>query len=109
MIKIVCLTLSLALSTSLSANDNLCPKQMITAINPTTNSIVDFPTACDVPAGWILLDDSHSFKSYQLKTLKAWKGIKDTGSNIKTKWDDSQKEREELRNSISDFYSKLVE
>jgi len=105
--KVIFIIFIITISASHAGTD-LCKKQIITAVNPTTNSIVDFPTACDVPAGWILINDSLSFKKYQVNAIKAWSKLKEAGSSIEKKWNDVEDERKDLKDAVYDFYDKLV-
>jgi hypothetical protein len=88
--KVLFILILFSLSKMALANNESCPLQTTTAINPTTSSIVDFPTQCDVPAGWILVDDSFSFKEYQIKMKKAWAVIQHKSNpvvkGIQKKW-----------------------
>ena len=106
--KILPIVIITGLSISSKAQETACPKHITTAINPTTSSIVDFPTACDVPAGWILVNDSFSLRKYQSNAIKFWSQIKDKRDLFENKWNNSKDEREELKDAVSDFYEKLT-
>jgi hypothetical protein len=112
-LKVLFMLFLFGLSKMALANNESCPLQTTTAINPTTSSIVDFPTQCDVPAGWVLVDDSFSFEEYQIKMKNAWTVIQHKSSpvvkGIQKKWNDTTGEREDIKDAISDLYNKLVD
>lgn len=111
--KILVLLVLIGFLKNAVAENGMCPPKITTATNPATSSIVDFPTQCDVPAGWILIDDSFSFEEYQIKMKNAWTVIQHKSSpvvkDIQKKWNDTTGEREDIKDAISDLYNKLVD
>jgi len=84
-----------------------CPGVPVFAKNPTTETIVEFPSPCDVPTSWVVVTDEEA----------DWKNIKTTASkyyNSSSKyvsgvWHESKEDRSNaviyLKDSVSDVKS----